>query len=77
MSIASKVIAGVCSDIDTLRRSELFLGKPENEKAMLSTVPLGRASKPSDVANACCYLASDEAEYVTGVDIPVCGGRCV
>lgn len=38
---------------------------------MVSTVPLGRGSTPKDIANACCYLASDEAEFVTGINLEV------
>lgn len=37
----------------------------------MSTIPIGRGSTPADVANACCYLASDEAEFITGVDLEV------
>lgn len=61
-------------------RTHLFLGKPdteENRKAFVSVVPLGRGSTPQDVANACCYLASDEAAFITGVNMEVDGGRCV
>jgi 3-oxoacyl-[acyl-carrier protein] reductase len=43
----------------------------------LVTIPLGRFSTAEDVANACLYLASDEASFVTGVNIEVDGGRCV
>ncbi|WPG99205.1 Hypothetical protein R9X50_00201600 [Acrodontium crateriforme] len=57
--------------------TDLFLGKPENEKVFMATIPLGRGSTPRDVANACCYLASDEADFITGIDVPVDGGRCV
>ncbi|KAI1810314.1 3-oxoacyl-reductase [Poronia punctata] len=60
--------------------THLFIGKPdtaENRKAFESTVPLGRGSTPADVANACCYLASDEAAFITGVNLEVDGGRCV
>lgn len=60
--------------------THLFLGKPdtpENRAAFVSTVPLGRPSTPADVANACCYLASEEAGFITGVNIEVDGGRCV
>ena len=38
---------------------------------------VGRDMRPSDVANACLYLASDEAEFVTGVVLEVDGGRDV
>ncbi|KAG5970139.1 hypothetical protein E4U55_001824 [Claviceps digitariae] len=60
--------------------THLFLGKPdtpENLASFVSAVPLGRASTPADVANACCYLASDEAGFITGVNLEVDGGRCV
>jgi 3-oxoacyl-[acyl-carrier protein] reductase len=49
----------------------------EAKKRFLSTIPLGRFSTPLDVANACLYLASDEASMVSGVCIEVDGARCV
>jgi 3-oxoacyl-[acyl-carrier protein] reductase len=49
----------------------------EAKKRFLSTIPLGRFSTPSDIANACLYLASDEASMVSGVCIEVDGARCV
>jgi 3-oxoacyl-[acyl-carrier protein] reductase len=57
-----------------------FAGGAVTEEAksrFLSTVPLGRFSTPLDVANACLYLASDEAEFISGVCIEVDGARCV
>lgn len=60
--------------------THLFIGKPntpENRKAFESVIPLGRGSTPADVANACCYLASDEASFITGVNLEVDGGRSV
>jgi 3-oxoacyl-[acyl-carrier protein] reductase len=49
----------------------------EAKKRFLSTIPLGRFSTPLDVANACLYLASDEAAFVSGVCIEVDGARSV
>ncbi|HEV2431968.1 MAG TPA: SDR family oxidoreductase [Burkholderiales bacterium] len=49
----------------------------EAKKRFLATIPLGRFSTPLDVANACLYLASDEASFVSGVCIEVDGARCV
>ncbi|MDZ4775036.1 MAG: SDR family oxidoreductase [Planctomycetota bacterium] len=37
-------------------------------------IPLGRAGTPEDIARAALFLCSDEARYVTGVDLPVSGG---
>jgi 3-oxoacyl-[acyl-carrier protein] reductase len=49
---------------------------PEIRAAYLATIPLGRFSTPLDVANACLYLASDEASFVSGVCLEVDGARC-
>ncbi|KAG9240945.1 3-oxoacyl-reductase [Calycina marina] len=60
--------------------THLFLGRPdtpENRAAFVTTIPLGRPSTPADVANSCCYLASDEAQFITGINLEVDGGRCV
>jgi 3-oxoacyl-[acyl-carrier protein] reductase len=59
---------------------EQFMGvpdTPENRQKFLATIPLGRMSKPADIANACLFLASDEAEFITGACLEVDGGRCV
>ena len=50
---------------------------PENRAKFIGTIPLGRMSRPLDVANACLYFASDEAEFMTGTCLEVDGGRCV
>jgi 3-oxoacyl-[acyl-carrier protein] reductase len=49
----------------------------EARRRFLATIPLGRFSSALDVANACLYLASDEAAFVSGVCIEVDGARCV
>ncbi|KAL4922452.1 hypothetical protein BDW62DRAFT_53166 [Aspergillus aurantiobrunneus] len=70
----------VCPVVGSTGMTHLFLGKPdteENRAAFVSTIPLGRPSTPADVANTCSFLASDEAEFITGVDLEVDGGRCV
>jgi 3-oxoacyl-[acyl-carrier protein] reductase len=59
---------------------ESFMGlpdTPQNRAKFIATIPLGRLSRPIDIANACLYLASDEAEFVTGVVLEVDGGRDV
>src|SRR5277367_4020574 len=60
--------------------TEAFLGGPATPETLakfIATIPLGRMSRPSDIASACVYLASDEAEFVTGVVLPIDGGRTV
>ena len=59
---------------------ESFMGlpdTPENRAKFIATIPLGRLSRPADIANGCLYLASDEAAFVTGVVLEVDGGRDV
>jgi len=48
---------------------------PEYIQSMADSVPLGRLGTPEDVANAFLFLASDEAEYITGTTIVVDGGQ--
>ncbi len=47
----------------------------ENRQRLIEGIPLGRMAEPRDVANAFLYLASDEAEFLTGVCLDVDGGR--
>ncbi len=56
-----------------------FMGKdtPEIRAKFISTIPLGRFSTPEDMANAACFLCSDEASMITGVAMEVDGGRCI
>lgn len=56
-----------------------FMGgeTPEKMEAFLSTIPLGRMSQPSDIAAAAVYLCADEAAFITGVILPVDGGRTI
>ncbi len=51
------------------QRSAAFIASME------AMIPLGRFGTPRDVANAALYLASDDAEYVTGTTIVVDGGQ--
>ena len=56
-----------------------FMGEdtPETRAKFLSTIPLGRFSKPEDMGAAAAFLCSDEASMITGVALEVDGGRCI
>ena len=56
-----------------------FMGEdtPEARARILTTIPLGRLSTPTDIASAAVFLCSDEASMVTGVALEVDGGRCL
>ena len=46
----------------------------EIQEKMLAQIPLGRFGKPEDVARLCLFLASSEADYITGQTIIIDGG---
>ena len=59
---------------------EQFMGMPdtpENRAKFVATIPLGRMSRPADIANAALFLADPASEFITGVALEVDGGRCV
>jgi len=59
---------------------EQFMGlvdTPENRAKFIGGIPLGRMSKPSDIANAALFLADPASAFITGVAIEVDGGRCI
>ena len=41
----------------------------------LKSVPLNRIAEPAELAKPIVFLASDDASYITGVNVPVDGGR--
>ena len=56
----------------------LFRGLDEAvQERLVKTVPAGRIGTPSDIGNAVLFFASDEASYITGQVLYVCGGRSV
>jgi len=49
----------------------------ETKDRLASTVPMGRVGTPADIAEAVAFFASDEASYITGQLVYVCGGRSI
>jgi len=58
--------------IDTERIREVYPDGPS--EADLATIPLRRLGSPREIGDVVCFLASDQARYVTGTVVPVDGG---
>ena len=68
-------IAPVATDTPLLPS---FLGSsPGMREKFIATVPLGRLATVEDMANAALFLASSDAEFMTGNIVEVDGGRCI
>ena len=73
-------VNAICPVIGATGMLETFMGAPDTpelRQKFLGTIPLGRMSRPEDIAAAALYFASDEANFITGVCMEVDGGRCV
>jgi len=73
-------VNAVCPVMSPTALIEQFLGVPDTPEArakVVAGIPLGRMSTPEDVAEASLYLASDAARFITGVELPVDGGRTI
>jgi len=73
-------INGIAPVLGATGLTQTFMGGPmtdELKEKFLTTIPLGRMSTPGDIANAALFLASDEAEFLTGVILEVDGGRTI
>jgi NAD(P)-dependent dehydrogenase (short-subunit alcohol dehydrogenase family) len=47
---------------------------PRKQRPGAAEIPLGRIGAPDDIGNAILFLVSDEAAFITGIDVPVDGG---
>lgn len=73
-------VCGLAPVIGATALLETFMGMPdtpENRAKFLATIPLGRMTDPTDMANSALFLASDEASFLTGVILEVDGGRTI
>jgi 3-oxoacyl-[acyl-carrier protein] reductase len=71
-------VNSVCPVIGATGLLEEFMGQPDGpeiRQKFLGSIPLGRMSTPADIANACLWLAEDASSFITGILLPVDGGR--
>jgi glucose 1-dehydrogenase len=54
--------------------NDATMKNPEKVLALKREIPLGRVGKPEDVAKLVCYLASEDASYITGTTVVIDGG---
>jgi NAD(P)-dependent dehydrogenase (short-subunit alcohol dehydrogenase family) len=67
-------INSVVAGLVLTEQAHLFYGDDAGIAAVASTIPLGRLAEPADVADACMFLASPLARYVSGAEVLVHGG---
>jgi 3-oxoacyl-[acyl-carrier protein] reductase len=73
-------VNAICPVMGVTGLFEDFMGlpdTPQNRAKFIATIPMGRFATPDDVAAAAVFLASDAAEFFTGVEFPVDGGRTI
>ena len=73
-------VNAICPVMGVTALLEQFLGAadtPANRAKVVAGIPLGRLSTAEDVAQAALYLASDASSFITGVELPVDGGRTI
>lgn len=75
VEFAPKVrVNAVTAGMVRTEQAHLFYGDDEGIASVAATVPLGRLAEPSDVGDACLFLASSLASYVSGANLLVHGG---
>ena len=71
-------VNAICPVLGRTGLTELFMGQandPDVQAKFMASIPLGRMSTPADIANACVWLGEDASSFITGVLLPVDGGR--
>lgn len=73
-------VNAICPVMSPTGMIESFMGMAntaENRAKFVGSIPLGRLATPLDIAKAALYLASDLSDFITGIELPVDGGRAV
>ncbi len=63
--------------IETDMSSKALDSDPERKQKVLSRTPMAKLGKPEDIGYAAVFLASDAANYITGIILPVDGGNAI
>ncbi len=67
-------VNSICPGFVRTPMTEEALEDEEFRSHVLNQTPLGRVAEPEEIAGPAAFLASDEASYITGVNLPVDGG---
>lgn len=67
-------VNAVCPGFTFTELNEDMKGNSALLEKFYERIPLGRAGQPEDIASAITFIASDDAGYITGVNLPVDGG---
>jgi meso-butanediol dehydrogenase/(S,S)-butanediol dehydrogenase/diacetyl reductase len=67
-------VNSVCPTVTLTPMTGSLRDDPELITKLCERIPLGRLALPADIASAIAFLASDDASFITGVNLPVDGG---
>lgn len=70
-----RVNSVVPGSVETAASEAAVAGNQDIQNAINATIPMQRSGKPEEIAAAILFLASDEASFITGVELPVDGGK--
>jgi 3-oxoacyl-[acyl-carrier protein] reductase len=73
-------VNALCPVMGATGMLESFMGMPdtpENRSRFVATIPMGRLAEPEDIAKAAVYFVADDSDFITGVCMPVDGGRTI
>ncbi len=70
-----RVNSVVPGSVATAASEAAVAGNEQIQDAINKTIPMQRSGRPEEVAAAICFLASDQASFITGVELPVDGGK--
>lgn len=67
-------VVGVSPGLVRTEQSQLHYGNADGIAAVSATIPAGRMAEPADIANACLFVASPQAAYMSGSNLLLHGG---